>query len=129
MNEEKLKKHIQDMHNEKCASHSYPFKTPEGYFETFCDRLMDNLPEDNSRKTRTVKLIPRVTRYVAACAALAFIIGGTLVALKTVNPGQDEASTIASVQNYDDTYLDEELDYAMVDNNEIAMYLTENQAH
>lgn len=155
MNKEELKKHIHDMHDEKCASHTYPFKTPEGYFDTFCDRLMLNLPEENTKKAPTVKLMPRVVRYAAACAAIAIIIGGTTVALKRQNTilssgeqqtllsfnSQDtskhhpaapvdqqhnDAVSSTNTQNYDEAYLNEVLDYAMVDNNEIAMYLTEN---
>lgn len=96
-----------------------PFLLPEGYFEDFNRRLADRLPSEPAKKAKEVRLFPRLWRYAAAIllmvgfgAAFYFNRGDNLVALAGDEVSQEE-------------YLNETLDYIMVDNMEIAEYLTE----
>ena len=104
-----------------------PFLLPEDYFENFNRRLADRLPYQPVEETvpmaetKEVRLFPRLWRYAAAVlfmagfavSALYLNQSNTLVAL-----ADDEASQ-------EEEYVNETLDYIMVDNMEIAEYLTE----
>lgn len=89
-----------------------PFRTPEGYFDTLTDRVMAGLPRQQQPQRR---LWPYAA---AACLAAALCIGGYIYTARTA-----EAPATA----LESSYIDEALDYALVDNNEIATYLTSNE--
>lgn len=93
-----------------------PFRVPEGYFEQFDERLMAALPEIRTGKSRTVRLIPRLWRYAAAV----LVVAGMGAALYLGTPGE---RTLAA--ETEEEFYNEELDYIMVGNMEIAEYLTE----
>lgn len=91
-----------------------PFRVPEGYFEGFNERLFARLPKE-PEKHNVVPLRPRLWR-VAAAIAVAFAIGGGLYWT-----GNRQAQLAEQAQ---EEYYNEALDYIMVDNAEIAEYLT-----
>lgn len=96
-----------------------PFHVPDGYFEQFTDRLMQQLPRQE-RKAKTVSLMPRLWRYAAAVVLIAGV-GSVIYWNQSTQP-------TALANNYDtaqEEYYNEALDYIMVDNMEIAEYLTE----
>ncbi len=93
-----------------------PFRVPEGYFEQFDERLMAALPEARTRQSRTVRLVPRLWRYAAAL----LVVAGLGTALYLGTPG--ERTLTAETE---EEFYNEELDYVMVGNMEIAEYLTE----
>ena len=94
-----------------------PFTVPEGYFDSFTARMMEQLPErtvaEAPKRARTLSLRPWM--YAAACAVMV-LFSATVYFSQTETAGTPEqvvAST--SVENY----LDEAADYAMVDNHDI----------
>ena len=93
-----------------------PFRVPEGYFEQFDERLMAALPETRTRQSRTVWLVPRLWRYAAAL----LVVAGLGTALYLGNPGERPLAA-----DTEEEFYNEELDYIMVGNMEIAEYLTE----
>lgn len=113
-----------------------PFKVPEGYFDTFADRLqarIDLLPQAEKKPTKHVRLVPRA--WFAAAASIVIVASvGLSVMLPKWNAGRSETTSATQTElasnaesefaSAEDTYFDE-LDYAMIDNNEIAYYLTE----
>lgn len=136
MTEEKLKQYIKGQRAEGTTEN--PFKVPEGYFDTLCSRVMAQLPEEQAKQVpmhkeaqKAVKrtLIPRVWKYAAVVAV------GAIVSLSVLIPNlsQKENPQLASSEElgqaeqeyYDEQYAFDALEYAMVDNNEIALYLTE----
>lgn len=127
MTEEKLKQYMEG--NGRTQGGSNPFKVPEGYFDTLCDRVMAQLPEQQKPIRRT--LIPRLWRYAAVLVV--GVVGSACLLIPHLKGGQDNQLAQTDVVEdsevgyyYDDDYFSDALDYAMVDNNEIAMYLTEN---
>ena len=109
-----------------------PFRTPDGYFENFTDRLMARIEEEAPQqaepvKAQVVELKPwrRIMRYAAAVAVAAVCVGGgTLLYNRMQTPDQLLAGD-ALEYAWDDEDLDDVLDYELVDNNQIAYYLTE----
>ena len=95
-----------------------PFRVPEGYFENFEARLAQRLPQPEPRHT-TVRLYPRLWRYAAA---VAFVVG-IGVALYLNNTMSKHM--VLTEEETQDEYYNDELDYIMVGNMEIAEYLTE----
>ncbi|MCQ2223004.1 MAG: hypothetical protein MJZ35_04345 [Bacteroidaceae bacterium] len=124
MTEEKLKQYIED---KRPAGASDPFKVPEGYFDSFCDRVMSQLPEQQQTIRRT--LIPRVWRYAAA-AVVVGLIASVAVLVPQFKQGQEDmqlaSNHVESDMSLDEEYFNEVLDYSMLNNNDIAYYLTEN---
>ena len=95
-----------------------PFLLPEGYFETFNERLAERLPQ--VQKPKTVSLMPRLWHY----AAVALVVFGAGLALY-VNRNSNLSTLAYNDEVSQEEYVNEALDYIMVDNMEIAEYLTE----
>lgn len=95
-----------------------PFRVPEGYFEQFDARLMARLPR-TEKKAKEVRLMPRLWRYAAA---VLIIVG---VGSAIIWNRQSSAPIAYNEEVEMEEYYNEALDYAMVDNMEIAAYLTE----
>lgn len=88
-----------------------PYHAPEGYFDALPDKLMRRL---KARQRRRWAIRWAVAAVMAGCMATA---GLTLLTRGV----QDEQRTeLAHTQ-----YIDDALDYSMIDNVEIAYYLTE----
>lgn len=135
MTEENLKQYIKGQRANKSTED--PFKVPEGYFGTLCGRIMAQLPEQQNSVAETQEkkavrrtLIPRVWRYAAVIAIGAVVCLGVLIPNMSGSSEAEQLAESSVVQEmeqayYDDQYLNDALEYAMVDNNEIALYLTE----
>lgn len=104
-----------------------PFKVPEGYFEDFTSRLMDNLPERNAKVdvgNGKVKIgVVRKWLYAAACVCAVAICATAYLLIDS----HDETSVVAEATGVQvggsssDDYFDDAADYAMMDNQD--MYL------
>lgn len=89
-----------------------PFSVPNGYFESLTDRVMGRIAQ---RKRRRL-----VWRWAAAAIFVGCIATGGLLyenGLQTTDNGQLSADNIQ--------YIEDALDYSMIDNMSIASYLTE----
>jgi hypothetical protein len=98
------------------------FKVPEGYFENFTQRMMAKIPEEETVHTPLWSRWMRSTAVRIAAAAMFVGVIGTL--FLTVNQHFNPSET--AQQEEQSEYMDEALDYAMINNNEIYMYLSEN---
>lgn len=119
----------------RCGSRT-PFRVPEGYFEQFTPRLMNRLPQQEAKpapaSTPRIGLHRRHWLYAAATVCgIALLTGGAYRMIQRSNIGSIPAVT-ANVwtgdltTGSDDDEFNEVLDYALVDNQEIAMYLIDN---
>lgn len=104
------------------------FTVPDGYFDTFADQLMQQLPE---REVPLVRLSPwrrlPLRRIAAAAAVVACMAMGALYV--TQRPSGTAHEQVAKTENHeaaDETVgtteygtIDEMLDYTMTDNQEI----------
>lgn len=125
--ENKLRQHI---------GMNEPFKVPEGYFDSFADRLQSRIEQLPQAKMQTkhVHLVPKA--WFAAAASIVVVASvGLSIMLPRWKGGQPETPNMAQTEmanvtesntaEAEDGYIYDELDYAMIDNNEIAYYLTE----
>ena len=117
-----------------------PFTVPEGYFEQLTQHIMDQIPQADTTETKAVtrEMQPlhkparvavmkrlRPWLYAAACICV-----GVFIAAIAFNNRSEVAAPQSAAQQiavndqadygyYSDTYIDEEADYAMIDNQEI----------
>lgn len=102
------------------------YKVPEGYFDTLADRIMANIPEPKAQKKKQARIISifKVKYAVAACF-IAAIIGGA--AYQFNKESENVSETLANTSaTYGEEYVNDYIDYAMVDGNDIYEYLSEN---
>lgn len=97
-----------------------PFRVPDGYFDEFTARLMEQIPKDGGQ-AKTLSL--RSWLYAAACIAVAVVMGLTYYFQQ---PMEAQPSVASTETNTDNTYIDEVADYAMIDNAEIYACLADN---
>ena len=86
-----------------------PFSVPEGYFEGLTGRVMSRIQQRRRRRL--------VWRWAAAAVLIGCVAtGGILFEYKQ----QADLQTAENIQ-----YIEDALDYSMIDNMSIASYLTE----
>lgn len=90
-----------------------PFRTPENYFDTLPEAIMRRI--DSGHKTRQT-----VWRGVAAAIIAGFVATAGFMVIRE----HDMANTALEADG-SSQYIEDVLDYSMIDNNEIAFYLTE----
>ena len=110
------------------------FKVPEGYFDTLADRIMANIPEapKQEKQKKSAKIIPLNTRLKIAVAAaiVGAVVCGTTIRLyqqgtKIANLNTNTEMTNNS-ETYGEEYVNDYIDYAMVDGTDIYEYISEN---
>ena len=123
---------------------SQPFSTPEGYFEDFTQRMMARIATEEKAKeervtaeaaqpsaqqtAKVISLFSRTSKFVkyAVAAALAGVVFGTSAYFfSRQSQDMDYLLTAMREENMDENYINDVLDYEMVNNQEIAYYLTE----
>lgn len=103
-----------------------PFSVPDGYLENLSSHVIDALPE---RKADVIHIAdvhkkPRFTAWIAACAVAAVL--GVGIYLQGI--GNDEKPQTVSAESPVMTYeqdVDAAVDYAMLDNEELYYYVSE----
>ncbi len=113
MNEEDLIKKITERKGN-------PFLVPEGYFDDFTVQLMGKLQKQQKKG----RLAVRIWKY-AAILLLAIGIGLTFFLYSSKKTDLTEETALQ--ETYQEDYINDALDYAMIDNDEIELYLTEAQ--
>lgn len=109
-----------------------PFTVPENYFADFADRLMNELPEKNAPVVNKPATKVRHLRYWLATAAVlcSVAVTGAWVYLRQASASKTPVASVSVEHDLnvapetESVYMEDMLDYALVDNSEIAMYLT-----
>lgn len=101
-----------------------PFRVPDGYFDNFASQVMQQLPERQS-KARVVSMHRWLS--AAACVAVLVVLSLTYY-LRQDSPKPEAAVASAAVDNSNNnnTYIDDAVDYVMMDNVEMYACLAEN---
>jgi hypothetical protein len=105
------------------------FKVPEGYFETFTEKMMSQIPQEEN-VIRVKRNNPR--RPLWAAASVAVLIAGASALFFFSNDKKEETARVASVGGSStESMSSEELqviaaDYMMADNDELYAYMAEN---
>ena len=107
-----------------------PFTVPEGYFDTLTDRIMRQIPKEESTPQKAVT-VPLWKRYSfrAAAAVICIIMGLGALALFNQNaiftPQENATATIETVgTSLQDDAIDQVADYIMCDNHDLYAYLS-----
>lgn len=112
---------------QKFGSHQ-PFKVPEGFFESFEENFMHNIPEAEIPKKRSARNVWLRPMKWAACIAAVILVSGTIYFNISDRESDliqtDKISDNMSSSVYSDYILDEISDYAMLDNDDIYSYVT-----
>ncbi len=119
----------EDFIRKKCGGGN-PFKTPEGYFEQFTANLMDKLPEKEGTPFRQpARFAWRKAAWYAAAATVCGAMFLGAFQLRSVRHAHQQITPVTALatesENLDDAYINDALDYAMVSNEEIVLYLTD----
>ena len=107
-----------------------PFRVPEGYFEHFADKLMEQLPDEGAK---VVEMRPRKYWKVAVGLAAAACFCAVLFSVGRLwTDSSDESlsgtATLMQAQNSNDGYdLEDMADYAMIDVGDMYCYVSDNQ--
>lgn len=104
------------------------FTVPDGYFDTFADQLMQQLPEHEVPLVRLSLWHRLPLRRIAAAAAVVacMAMGALYVAQRPSDAAHEQVAKTESHEAADETIgtteygtIDEMLDYTMTDNQEI----------
>src|SRR5574344_423796 len=101
------------------------YRVPEGYFNTLNKRIMDAIPEERHVQKKTRFTFLSRTKYAAAaCITGLLMVTGTLAFYFNGSGNKTElAESEAQQETITDEYMKECMDYAMVDNNDVLLYL------
>ena len=86
-----------------------PFATPAGYFEAMPQRVMSRIAQRRRRRT--------LWRWTAAAILAGAVVAGSVLLENRQSQQMAEAENIQ--------YIEDALNYSMIDNMSIASYLTE----
>ena len=96
---------------EKLCSKENPFRVPEGYFEQFQQQMMERVAA-TPKKTKTVWLRPLLAAAACICVAV--------FALNLIfNQKIEKQAPTAQVEEISDQYMNDVMDYAMIDNGDL----------
>jgi len=110
---------------------------PEGYFESFQERMLQKIAESNPEQQRStqvqqqasVKKLTSLRRlyWSAAAACVALVIAGAAAWQQARNDSNASAMAKAQTQEteavYSDSYIEEAADFAMLDNQDMYQYM------
>lgn len=99
-----------------------PFLVPEGYFDSLTERVMKNIPENESQRVAFKRKPLWLNRVAAAAAAVVVVSFGWYGYSIFDTPSQKE---IAEHVNEDSFVADDFADYAMLDHQDIYELLIE----
>ena len=105
----------------RCGSHN-PYTVPEGYFEGFAARMMEQLPEKEFREAPKVTTWQRVKPWVYMAAMFCGLMLSVRVFVGE-SPKTDAETT--DVSELADEYIDGIINETMMDDYTLYQYLTD----
>ncbi len=107
-----------------------PFTLPDGYFEDFTRRLMEQLPTENTHAAKRSQTVTwrRIAPWISTAAVFCGLLFGAHAYLQqsesayAVSLLDDETSS-----SYSDEYIEAIIDNSMMDDYTIYCYLTESE--
>ena len=118
----------EEMYIQEKVGKRNPFRVPDGYFDNLTAQVMQNLPEQPKRRAKSVFMRPV---FYAAASVCALLVAGAAwmwhpSAEVTATDAVQAKTVVQPQQDASGEYLDEAVDYMMLDNHEIYAYLAEN---
>lgn len=108
-----------------------PFTTPEGYFEQLTERVMSRLADDVAPAAEGIPItrrrapLRRLRPWLYAACLCGVIASGALYVNRISAPAQPQQEVAIATNSEADTYVDDAANYAMVDNQDIYVYLAD----
>lgn len=99
------------------------FKVPEGYFENFTQQMIAQLPEQNVMPASKPGM-PKLWSRIAVSAAVVLAFTTTWYAMNSLNSVAHTADASAAAPDTEYA-IDDVVDYAMLDHQDIYRYLME----
>ncbi len=90
---------------DKIDKKANPFKVPENYFENFNNKIMEQLPHKEVKKSKIVPLWKKVVPWTAAAAILCGVIFSTGVLEKGTTPGSAPMADSKSASYDEEDYF------------------------
>lgn len=119
---------IDEIINKPYTSHG-EFKVPDGYFDTLQQRIMASIPEEtaSTKKKPIILRMPTRLKYAAAACLTGLIVCGGAFTFNAHRHSSDIATTqqVAQQEVVSDSYAQQCMDYAMVDDADVYNYLAE----
>ncbi|MCF0188093.1 MAG: hypothetical protein HUK04_01160 [Bacteroidaceae bacterium] len=110
---------------EENKTHRDPFKAPEGYFEGLAERVAERIKcGEEARRERKRQRLTRIWRWSSA-ACVAFAVCGGLWWMTADKGDTTDGATLFAEYATEEEWEDA-VEYAMIDNEEIAYLMTEN---
>ena len=119
----------EEMYIQEKVGKRNPFRVPEVYFDNLTAQVMQNLPEQPKRRAKSVFMRPV---FYAAASVCALLVAGAAWMWRPAADGTStdtvQAQAVVQPQQQDASceYMDEAVDYMMLDNHEIYAYLAGN---
>lgn len=110
------KKMNEEKYLEERLAKRNPFRVPKGYFDSFAEHVIKQLPPQQKAKHVTF----RPWMYAAACLVVA--VFSVAIYFAHVSTNSSEMPQMAVTESY----MDEAADYAMIDNTDIYACLADN---
>lgn len=101
-------------------SKTNPFRVPDGYFETLTSRVMARLPQESPVHIASNHSVSFRTLYFAAAVFLGFVLFSGSIQHFSQMP-----DTKSDVAMQDSLYMDEMMNYTMMDCLTLHQYLTD----
>lgn len=105
------------------------YNVPEGYFSTLNRRIMDSLPQQKEKPKSMRLAILTHWKYAVAACLTGVILGIGNIVFHFEKGEKTAQATGNEVHNetISDEYVDEFMDYAMINNHDVYQYLAEQQ--
>lgn len=104
---------------ERTSSRENPFRVPQDYFESLPERVMERIRQEEELKRQAAMARRSSMRWIAAAVVTAVVWAASFALYESY------VSSEPLAQDADSEYLEEALDFAMVNNHDIENYLTE----
>lgn len=101
-----------------------PFTTPEGYFESFTEKLMEQLPEKETISTPEISMWERVKPWVYMVAMFC----GLMFSIRMMvgnQAGSGDGTIQENISELPDEYIEPIMDQTMMDDYTLYQYLTD----
>lgn len=106
-----------------------PFTVPEGFFDSFAEKMMQQLPETECAKPvvgeKRPSIIKRLRPYAIAASLTLLLVSAATILYNRQNEQPAQLAATPTAQQSQEYTIDQIADYAMLDNQDFYSYLAD----
>lgn len=106
-----------------------PFTVPEGFFDSFAEKMMQQLPEIECAKPvvdeKRPSIIKRLRPYAIAASLTLLLVSAATILYNRQNEQPAQLAATPTAQQSQEYTIDQIADYAMLDNQDFYSYLAD----